>query len=179
MLVGIISDTHNNKEISLKAIEYLNSRGTSIILHCGDWHTPSFLETFKETSIPLKGILGNCDTALEVYKYKLEYEWKDLDLKVEIFASPLKLTIAGKRIAIVHGNDNEILTSLIESGKFDLVCYGHTHRSLIQKNGNTLIVNPGTIAGYYGVPPRITGITPTLAVYDTEKNIAEIIRLVA
>jgi len=37
----------------------------------------------------------------------------------------------------------DTLNEVAESGKYDLVIYGHTHRQEIKFVGKTLVVNPG------------------------------------
>jgi putative phosphoesterase len=53
-----------------------------------------------------------------------------------------------KLIAIYHGTDNRILDSIIKSQKYDLILCGHTHQVRIEKQGKTVIVNPGETCGY-------------------------------
>jgi putative phosphoesterase len=53
-----------------------------------------------------------------------------------------------------------------ETGTFDVVCYGHTHRPWVEKIGDCLLVNPGELAGQR--------YKPTFAIYDTESNALEL-----
>jgi hypothetical protein len=76
----------------------------------------------------------------------------------------------GIRIALLHGHEKAILADLIESGLFDLVVHGHSHRQFIGKNGETLVINPGEVCGY------LTG-NPTCAVYDIENGEGRILVL--
>jgi hypothetical protein len=43
---------------------------------------------------------------------------------------------------LLHGTHQEIVDSLIDSGHYDLVVHGHSHRAEIIE-GKTLVVNPG------------------------------------
>jgi predicted phosphodiesterase len=58
---------------------------------------------------------------------------------------------------------------MIKTGWYDLVCFGHSHKSLKQKFGNALLINPGEIAGIFG--------PATYAIYDTQLRGSEIITL--
>ena len=175
MKIGIISDSHNQLENFGRAINYLHSAKVGLVIHCGDWTNPATLEILKKLKIPLKGVLGNCDTKMEVYQYKLDRELKPLNIDIELQDSFLETEADGKKIAVNHGDNESLLLELIHSEKYDLVCCGHTHRAKIDKVGRTLVVNPGSIAGFYNINPPVK-ITPTLGIYDTDKGIAEIIK---
>ena len=49
------------------------------------------------------------------------------------------------RIAFLHSDDNRLFRQTIESGQWDLVCYGHTHIAKQHREGKTLVLNPGAI----------------------------------
>jgi uncharacterized protein len=176
MRIGIISDTHNNLENFQRAIEYLNSKKVALVIHCGDWTNPSILEILKNLEALLKGVLGNCDTDLAVYSYKLERDFKKLNLKVKLFTPYLELEFSNKKIAAVHGDDEKLLSDLIHSEKYDLVCCGHTHRPKIDKVKHTLVINPGAVAGFYNINPPVKA-APTLSIYDVTRGVAEIVKI--
>lgn len=48
MLIGIISDTHDNQDKTRKAIELFNSKGVEYVIHAGDYISPFTLKLFKE-----------------------------------------------------------------------------------------------------------------------------------
>ena len=139
MKIVIVSDTHNNMANFKKAIDWANKEKIRLILHCGDICNQ---ETIDEASKLFKGEIkfakGNGDHEL------------DLPEKVE-------LEFNGKRIAFCHFPD--IAKKLAQSGKFDLVFYGHTHRPWDEKVGNTHMINPGELAGHF--------YKPAFAVYNT------------
>jgi putative phosphoesterase len=74
-----------------------------------------------------------------------------------------RLELEGVRIALLHGDDFGALAQAIESGEFDLVCHGHTHRQRLEHIGRTLVLNPGAL---YRATPRsfATVELPSLAV---------------
>ena len=76
--------------------------------------------------------------------------------------------LEGFRIALLHGDESELLNSIIESGYFNAVVHGHTHNRSIEQKGKTLTINPGELCGY------LTGKT-SLALLDTDKREARII----
>jgi len=68
-------------------------------------------------------------------------------------------------------HEDDLVDSLAKSGDYDVIIYGHTHRTDIRKIGNTLIVNPGELCGW------LTG-KYTVAIIDTENLNAKIISIV-
>ena len=46
----------------------------------------------------------------------------------------------------------DVAEGLAASGKYNLVCFGHSHTFFEQKTGNTLLLNPGEIMGKDGLP---------------------------
>jgi predicted phosphodiesterase len=76
----------------------------------------------------------------------------------------MDIQLDGKRIGCVHYPD--IAKKMAESGKYDLVFYGHTHKPWEEKIGNCRLVNPGELAGQR--------FKPTFAIYDTATNRLEL-----
>jgi len=81
-----------------------------------------------------------------------------------------RIDAGGMRIALLHGNDRELLETLAACGSLDLLVYGHTHRPEVRKAGTLLIVNPGEVYGH------LTGRS-TVALVDTVKRSAEIVEI--
>ncbi len=74
----------------------------------------------------------------------------------------------GMRIALVHGNDRELLEKLAGCTSIDLLVCGLTHRPEVRMRGSLLIVNP---VGVYG---QLNGRS-TVARVDTVKRSTEIV----
>lgn len=159
MLVGLISDTHDDMAAIKKAVEVFNEKKVSHVLHAGDVTSPFTFEVFKDLNCRFTGIFGNNDGD----KLLLKQKSKD-----NIYNQPHLMTLHKKTIVIVHEPD--LVDSLADSGHYDLIVYGHTHRHDIRWRKNTLIVNPGRVA-------RLHKGHPTLALLDLEKMEAEIINL--
>jgi hypothetical protein len=48
-------------------------------------------------------------------------------------------------------HEHYVIEALADSGHYDLVVYGHTHKSDLRKVKDTLVVNPGEVGMYlYG-----------------------------
>ncbi len=80
------------------------------------------------------------------------------------------VTLDNYRIALLHGDETELLNAIVDSGYFNAVVHGHSHNKSIEKKGKTLAINPGELCGY------LTGKS-TLALLDTVKHEAQIIEL--
>jgi hypothetical protein len=70
----------------------------------------------------------------------------------------------GRKVAVTHYPP--IARSLAASGRYDLVCCGHSHEHIVEEVGNTLLVNPGEVMGRFG--------RPTYAIFDTEARKASL-----
>lgn len=72
---------------------------------------------------------------------------------------------------MLHGNEEKLLRSLIESETYDIVAHGHTHKVEVYQKGKTLVVNPNELCRYP------TGKS-TLALIDTNSSMVKIIELI-
>ena len=61
MLIGVMSDTHDNIVQTKKAVSLFNSRGVEHVLHAGDFISPFMIDTLKELKAPFTGVFGNND----------------------------------------------------------------------------------------------------------------------
>jgi putative phosphoesterase len=165
MLIGLISDTHDNLPMVAKAVKRLNEENVGLVLHAGDYVAPFVIPKFKELRAKLIGVFGNNDGDHELLRKRFS-ENKSLEMRGN-FAD---ITIDGARIALLHGSDTELLKALVEAGCFDVVVHGHMHNAESYRMGKTLVVNPGEVCGY------LTG-KPTIALLDTDKREAKIIEL--
>jgi putative phosphoesterase len=172
MLIGIISDTHDNSRHILKAIDCFKKEKVELVLHCGDWIMPFTLELFLELNCPIKGVLGNGDPDIQKFIYQKEKIFKGLDL--ELHERFLDITLDGKRIAVFHGNSKMLKEVILESQLFDLFCVGHTHIPSLEKTGKTLVLNPGSLVGVH-LPEKENPLT--VGIYDTKSALGKIVEL--
>ncbi len=165
MLVGLMADTHDYLPMVEKAVKRLNGEGVELVLHAGDYVAPFVIPKFKELKAKLVGVFGNNDGDRELLKRRFS-ECNALEIRGN-FA---KICVDKVKIALLHGHEEELLKALINSGHFDVVVHGHTHKAETYKSGKTLVVNPGEVCGY------LTGKS-TIALLDTDKLEAKIISL--
>jgi hypothetical protein len=165
MLVGLVADTHDRLPMVEKAVKRLNEENVGLVLHAGDYVAPFVVPKFKDLRAKLIGVFGNNDGDRELLKRRFS-EYTGLEIRGN-FA---EVAIDGLKIALLHGDDEELLKALVESGGFDVVVHGHTHKAEVYRKGKTLVVNPGEVCGY------LSGKS-TIALFDTVKREAKIIEL--
>ncbi len=159
MLIGIISDTHDNMDQLRKAVGLFNRRKVEHVIHAGDYISPFTFRVLKELQCDLTGIFGNNDGD----KLLLQ------DMSSErIFNQPHIFELNGRKIIVIH--EHHIVDALADSGHYDIVIYGHTHKPEIRNIRDTLIINPGEAGSWlYG--------KSTVALLDLSNMKAEIINL--
>lgn len=175
MLVGIISDTHDNLPALKKATQLFKENKIEMLIHCGDWVSPFILEFFDQEmgdlNIPVKSVVGNNPgdikrTLMSNSKMHHSIEWPK--------TVTIKLDIGDKKAIVYHGDDYELLGALIDSQKYDLIFTGHTHSPRNETIGKTLIVNPGSTS--YAYEAKIID-QASVAVYNSDTHQAKIIFL--
>ncbi len=159
-MIGIMSDSHDNLDGIRKAVEFFNSKDTSIVLHAGDIISPFTVKEFRKLDCDFICVFGNNDG-----------EKKTLNEKFSVMGTQLEDIISLEhgqlRICVYHGTYEEIVYALAESRRYDLVVRGHSHIAEISKIGATFLVNPGETCGY------ITG-RKTVALLNSADMSAEI-----
>jgi putative phosphoesterase len=165
MLIGAISDTHDNLPQIEKVVKYLNAQNVELVLHAGDYVAGFVIPKFKMLNCKLIGVFGNNDGDHELLKKRFG-ETTNCTIHDQ-FAT---ITVDGYKIALLHGTETELLNAIIDSGYFNAVIHGHSHNKSVEKKGKTLAINPGELCGY------LSGKS-TLALLDTIKQEAKIIEL--
>jgi putative phosphoesterase len=139
--IGIISDTHDDIESTEKAIDIFNSNETQHVFHAGDFIFPGIIALFKRLNSKTRffGVRGNNDG--ELLGIVQQFNKLDNATYLNDFG---KLTIENRKIGIYHGTNNVLVNTLIESQLFEVLIFGHTHISIKEKIGKTLVLNPGS-----------------------------------
>ncbi len=155
MIVGIISDTHDNIPAIESAVELCNDRDVDFVIHLGDIVSPFCFDTFDKLKMDFVGVFGNNDG-----------EWLYLEEKARnrLYKPPYELNLDGKSFVLLH----EPFGIEKLANEYDYCLYGHLHKIDIRKTKRGYIINPGELCGY------LTG-KRTLVMLDTTKNEAELI----
>ncbi|RLJ00827.1 MAG: YfcE family phosphodiesterase [Candidatus Aenigmatarchaeota archaeon] len=128
----IISDLHLSKPNKIPEIIINLAKEMKGIICAGDLTSKTVLEKLKEINKNLIVVKGNCDY-LDLPEY--------LEFKIE-----------NKKIGVIHSNqfgrgNFEKIEEFANSKKLDVLIFGHTHQPLMEKKGNLLLINPGTLTG--------------------------------
>ncbi|HEY1598988.1 MAG TPA: metallophosphoesterase family protein [Pirellulales bacterium] len=138
MLLGVVSDTHGHAHNTQQAIRILESFAPVAVIHCGDIGSAEIVPMFAPW--PTHFVLGNVDEGCP------EIERAIMQAGQTYHGAFGNVTLAGKRIAFLHGHDSARLRLEMSSGKWDLLCYGHTHqRDQRRDEQGTLVLNPGAL----------------------------------
>jgi putative phosphoesterase len=165
MKIGVISDTHDNLSMVEKAVARLNEEKVELTIHAGDYTSPFVIPKFKALNSRLIGVFGNNDGDHEFLKKRFG-ETTNCEIRGRFAA----VDAEGFKIALLHGDEAELLNALVDSQGFDAVVSGHTHVSVNEVKGRTLVLCPGEVCGY------LTG-KATLALLDTVKREAVVLEL--
>ena len=146
-VIGLIADTHG----LLRPDVHQALAGVELILHAGDVGGDDVLDELALIA-PVLAVYGNID-------------WPgDPRLEQEIIRD-----VGGVQIHVSHGHEFGSPTpqKLLERYAGDVLVYGHTHRQLVARAGDRLVVNPGA-AG-----PRRFNLRPSVARLIVEHGRAE------
>jgi putative phosphoesterase len=154
--ICLVSDSHDHRRLLAAAVTDAKSRGAEVVLHCGDLVAPSTLHSITKLGLPIHIIYGN-NTGDLFHLSRIAAESKGL---VHYHGQDASITLAGKRIFMVHFP--HYARAMATTGDFDVVCNGHEHKATIEeiptiKDGITLRLDPGTVAGIGSKPTYILG----------------------
>lgn len=140
--IGILSDTHDNLPLIDEAVKRLNRYGVGLVLHAGDYISPFTVSHFKPLQVKIIGVYGNNCAERKLLKELFR------DIGADLRGFFAEVSMEGLKIGLLHGHDEELLHAIIASCAYDVVVYGHTHQTKVQRIGRTLVINPGEICGY-------------------------------
>jgi len=147
VLVGVLSDSHDEAALLRRATGLLRDSGAEHLVHAGDIANAIALEVLIQSGLPVTAVFGNCDRALRKHPCAAG----------RVHAAPHLFSLDGRKFALVH--DLNALPPVVY-GHVDVVVHGHTHRAAVEP-GPPLVLNPGQIGG------RATGRV-TVALLDLE-----------
>lgn len=140
--IGLISDTHGRLRNEVFAL----FEGVERILHAGDIG-PLDLLAELEAIAPVTAVWGNTDR-FDVRAAVSERAWVEVE---------------SRRVLVTHGHQlgsprPDSLRAAHPDA--DVIVYGHTHRPLVDGNGSSLVVNPGSAgAARFGLAPSVALLT--------------------
>lgn len=155
MRIAIISDIHDRVPRLRAAMDLFDRIDT--VICCGDLCAPFVVTELAEGFAgPVHIVFGNVDgDRFRIAQQAAKYS------HVQLHGEFAELELGGKTFAVNHFD--HLGRAIAGSQKFDVVCFGHTHKFEISQTGSTMVINPGEI---YGLR---TG-NSTFVVYDTESG---------
>ena len=145
MRAAVISDTHDAVFSVQEVLETIAAGGVDTIIHCGDMTAAYTAELFRDFCV--YHAWGNCDYDTVGIQYALR-ECKPGSQSDRW----IKCVFDGKLIAAVHDEHSRQFAELMDSGLFDYIFVGHTHRKSDRTEGKTRVINPGAIGGAHRGP---------------------------
>lgn len=132
-VIGLIADTHGRvRPECARALA-----GVELILHAGDVGGAHVIEELGRIA-PVRAVCGNTD------------------LLSSGLPASVDLEVDGLSVHVSHGHElgAPTPTRLVERYGADVIVYGHTHRTRVERIGRQLIVNPGAAgpARFHFVP---------------------------
>lgn len=149
MKILIVSDTHGRDEKLEAAVAV--EQPFDYLIHCGDVEGREFfIEALAEC--PCTIVAGNNDF------------FSDLPREDEI-------VLEGYKIMVTHGHNYGVSMDLYgiseeaAARECEMVCFGHTHKPVIEKKNGVLVINPGSLSF-----PRQEGRQPSYAVMELHEG---------
>lgn len=139
MLVGIITDSHENMTNIKKAVNIFNEKKVGYVLHCGDIISPITANEFKNLNSKMILVFGNNDG-------EKPYLIKTFNNIGNFYPPGHEFELDNKKFIMMH--EPVGISALAESGQYNYVLYGHTHKKDIRKVNNTTIINVGESCGW-------------------------------
>lgn len=164
MLIGVLSDIHDQLHHLDRALEAFAGEDVTTLLFCGDFCSPIPARALGSYDGVVQAIFGNGDG--DRYRI-LQAAGTEEAPALRLHGEHAELDLADRRVALTHfplyGQ------ALARTGDYDAVFSGHTHEAHEERFGDALWVNPGEILGWKG--------PPTLYLWDSAENVGRSVTL--
>lgn len=147
MIIGVMSDSHDNLYAIEKALKVFREHDIDMLVHLGDIISPFALAKILELPVKIVVVTGNNDGDI--------LQLKEIALKGGATLKQFMHTmiINNKRFLLTHGfgakdQTRSYVEALALTGQYDVVLFGHTHEVYTAQIGKTLVLNPGEVCGY-------------------------------
>ena len=132
IVIGVISDTHvPTRARSIPPEVFKIFENASYIIHAGDFIQLSAVEELERIA-PVVGVQGNMDPAAVREKYPKVNTLEVLGWKMGVVHDGIPILRSGR------------LKELAKREDFDVLVFGHSHRSSVREEDGVLYVNPGS-----------------------------------
>lgn len=144
MKILVASDIHGSSYFAKKLVKIIEKEKFDKIILLGDiyYHGPrnkfpkaynpmKVAELLNNYANKIRCVKGNCDSEVDQMISKFEFEFS------------IEMTFAHKKFLFTHGHRLNLESP---PKGYSFIFGGHTHVSGIQKIGNTIYVNPGSLS---------------------------------
>lgn len=172
LTIGVVADTHiyrrGARRLAPEVLDLFSRFDAGLILHAGDVNVASVLAELAAIA-PVIAVTGNNDDA-ELY---------------DLIPESAQFQVGKHRFAMLHGHGGKSARDEARrrfAGKVDCVVYGHSHIPLIEREGETILFNPGSATDrrwgdHFGVGlihVSEDGINPELVLYQDPRHLANV-----
>lgn len=163
MKIAILSDIHDNIWNLRLVLDLITN--TDALIFCGDLCSPFVMGMLANGyKAPIHLVFGNNDGD----QYRITQIASAFD-HVHLYGEFAEIDIDGRTFAVTHYP--ELAGRLATGDVYDVVCYGHNHTFKVEREGSTLLVNPGCVMGYD--PGAGTDVKASFIVYDSSAHKVE------
>lgn len=172
VLLGVVGDTHISPTRTGRTldpvIDLFRRAHIGFILHTGDIGHASVLHGLEQVA-PTVAVRGNADP---------------LDL-IETLPDRVWLEVGSRTVLLLHGHHGKTALKAARAAAtpaIDLIVFGHSHKPLIDREGSTILFNPGSPTErrwnpHFGIGlVRVSDaeIEPELVLFDDIRHLANI-----
>lgn len=136
MRIGILSDTHDRRERTARAVQMLIEAEAEALIHCGDLTEPDIVR--ECSGRPSYFVFGNNDDDQEGIRAAIDA------IGGQCLGWGGEITLAGRRIAVTHGDSSKEVRRLAATAP-DYLLFGHSHVPTDDRDGPTRWINPGAL----------------------------------
>lgn len=152
MLIGILSDSHNNHTNLLYALDIFRTLGVRILMHAGDLTLDVMLEDFKDFDLYLAFGNGDDPEMITIRARKISKRF--------VCGETLDLCLENRKIFVLHGDNKALLEKRINSGEYNYVIHGHTHCFRDEQLSSTRVINSGALGGRFTAERSFATLDP-------------------
>jgi len=136
VLIGVLSDSHGDVDMTARAVAALIARGSEVLLHLGDIGGEDVIDELVGHRSHI--VFGNCDWSIEA----MTHYAAGVGLAVDHPMGVIKAD--GRRIAFTHGDNAGLMQQALDDG-VDYLLHGHTHTVADSHVGGTRVICPGAL----------------------------------
>lgn len=149
MKILLVSDTHKKNENYFIVLEEVKP---DLVIHCGDGEGSEYALT-QAADCPVEIVLGNIDFFSDLPRERV-------------------LELEGYKVWVTHGHNyyvsmgRETIKREAAARGMDIVCFGHTHRPVVDVEDTVTALNPGSLSY-----PRQDGKRPSYMIMNLKQGI--------